>query len=133
MRFVLDNAPWLPRLVKKVLKKSEARRINSKGEFVMTSVRSAAHICRPAALLTLLCTAPQALTALASSRSCSLLCAVQERTRTQESNLADCIDKLFDCIVRAAEVDGVTSPETIQRIQRLSAHSHTLSGTHRPP
>ena len=58
-----------------------------------------------------------------SSASAGRCCAVQERHRTQEQNFTDCVDKLFDCIVQAAEVDGVTSPETAKRIQHLSQHS----------
>jgi len=39
LRFNIYNSNWLPELIKKVLLKTHSNRINSKGEFVITSER----------------------------------------------------------------------------------------------
>ncbi|CAG8550233.1 1703_t:CDS:2, partial [Ambispora leptoticha] len=42
-----------------------------------------------------------------------------DRSRSQKHNLDDCIDKLYDAIVKAAAVPKAPSQETVDRIERL--------------
>ncbi|CAG8780572.1 11253_t:CDS:1, partial [Cetraspora pellucida] len=42
-----------------------------------------------------------------------------ETTRSQVKNIEDCIERLYEIIVKAAEIPKGPSEETIQRIEKL--------------
>lgn len=87
MRFPLSTAHWLPSLARKCVRESEKGRLNSAGEFVVTS----------------------------------------ERTRSQADNFQDCIDKLYDIIVKACELPKPTDAAKLQRVKQLYLqHAHVL-------
>lgn len=43
-----------------------------------------------------------------------------ERFRTQRENFEDCVEKLFTCVKKAAEIDGETSEEKKKKIAKQS-------------
>lgn len=89
MRFRLDSAIWLPPLARKCLRDQERGRLNTSGEFILTS----------------------------------------ERTRTQSENFQDCIDKLFEMIIKACELPKATEASKVERIKKLSGHEETSATT----
>ncbi|KAI7831562.1 hypothetical protein BC939DRAFT_392048 [Gamsiella multidivaricata] len=79
MRFIVDEAMWLPEYVRDRLKSEEANRINKSGEYVLTS----------------------------------------DRKRTQMANLDDCMDKLHEILLKAAELPKLPDAESLEKLERM--------------
>ncbi|CAG8634254.1 3530_t:CDS:2 [Funneliformis caledonium] len=79
MRFNLNNATWIPEYARKKLAIQEAKRLNKKGELMITS----------------------------------------DKTRSQTKNVEDCVDKLYEIILKAAEIPKAPDEETLKRIEKL--------------
>ncbi|KAF9584909.1 hypothetical protein BGW38_004717 [Lunasporangiospora selenospora] len=79
MRFVIDEAFWLPEYVRTRLTIMESNKVNKNGEFVLSS----------------------------------------DRKRTQMANLDDCLEKLHETLLKAAELCSLPDQETLEKLERM--------------
>ncbi|CAI2173333.1 18014_t:CDS:2 [Funneliformis geosporum] len=79
MRFNLNKATWIPEYARKKIAIQETKRLNKKGELMITS----------------------------------------DKTRSQVKNVEDCVDKLYEIILKAAEIPKAPDEETLKRIEQL--------------
>ncbi|KAF9921960.1 hypothetical protein FBU30_007987 [Linnemannia zychae] len=83
MRFVVDDALWLPEYVRDRLKSVETNKVNKNGEYVLTS----------------------------------------DRKRTQLANLDDCMDKLYEVLIKMAELPKLPDAETLEKLERIAGNN----------